>query len=182
MVGRPLSGPVKGPSRGRPVAPATAVARRTAVDERRTRSIEEPLDVRLRTEDPYPTLEVRNPLHGTAYRVLLPEYPSAGSAMCTCTDFARRDLGTCKHIEAGVRWLSTHPDAPPLLPRRRASPPLAGLWREVDRRLARRGGTAEPESLAWRRPGDLLFERTVSRSKTNRHEGKGSPPAPGRVA
>jgi hypothetical protein len=147
------------PSRRAAPRAATAIERRTAVDERRTRSVEEPLDVRLRSADAYPILEVRNPLHGTAYRVLLPEFPSAASALCTCTDFARRGLGTCKHIEAGVRWLTEHPDAPPLLPRARSRTGTSGVWREVDRRLARQAHDPAPESLRWRRPGDVLFER-----------------------
>jgi hypothetical protein len=147
------------PSRRKPSRAATPAERRTAVDERRTRAVEEPLDVRLRSADVYPILEVRNPLHGTAYRVLLPEFPSVSSALCTCTDFARRGLGTCKHIEAGYRWLGDHPDAAPLFPRGRSVPRTAGLWKEVDRRLARRARDPAPESLRWRRPGDLLFER-----------------------
>jgi hypothetical protein len=148
-----------GTPRRRPANSPTAAERRTAVDERRTRSVEEPLDVRLRSRDVYPILEVRNPLHGTAYRVLLPEFPATASALCTCTDFARRGLGTCKHIEAGVRWLREHPGATPLLPRGRGSGRTAGVWREVDRRLARRDSEPGPESRAWRRPGAVLFER-----------------------
>ncbi|MGD0249441.1 MAG: hypothetical protein ABSB97_00895 [Thermoplasmata archaeon] len=146
-------------SRPRYPREATPGERRAAVDERRTRAVEEPLDVRLRSSDVYPVLEVRNPLHGTAYRVLLPEFPSASSALCTCTDFARRGLGTCKHIEAGYRWFGEHPDAVPLLPRGRGEPRTTGVWREVDRRLAHRARDPAPESLRWRRPGDVLFER-----------------------
>jgi hypothetical protein len=139
--------------------PVTARERREAVDQRRTRAIEEPLDVRLRSADVYPVLEVRNPLHGTTYRVLLPEFPQVTSALCTCTDFARRGLGTCKHIEAGYRWLTDHPDPAPLLPRGRTLPRLTGVWKEIDRRLARVARETGPESGRWRRPGEILFER-----------------------
>jgi uncharacterized Zn finger protein len=131
------------------------------VDERRLRAAEEPLDVRLRTEEVYPVLQVRNPLHGTGYLVLLPAFPSSDHALCTCTDFARRGLGTCKHIEAGYRWLTQHPDARPLLPPERHVGRKSGLWKQVDRRLASRATDPGPESLTWRRAGRLLFERPV---------------------
>src|SRR5271170_920842 len=84
-----------------------------AVAERRSRAVEEPLDVRLLAQEPFPLLEVRNPLHRTDYRVMLPTFPDRTVALCTCSDFARRGLGTCKHIEAAGRWLERHPNAPP---------------------------------------------------------------------
>jgi hypothetical protein len=127
------------------------------VDARRTRSVEEPLDVRLRRADTYPLLEVRNPLHGTAYLVMLPEFPARDGALCTCTDFARRDLGTCKHIEAAHRWFLEHPDAPPLRPARKVAP--APIWREIDRRRASAEGSLGPDSLRARRAGAVLYER-----------------------
>jgi hypothetical protein len=133
--------------------------RRAAVEQRRARAVEEPLDVRLRTAAVYPILEVRNPLHGTVYLVLLPEFPSMEAAFCTCTDFARRGLGTCKHIEAGHRWLAGHPDATPLIAPGRIPRQRAGVWREIDRRLAALPNDPEPESLRYRRPGGVLFER-----------------------
>jgi hypothetical protein len=138
---------------------ATAGERRAAVEERRARAIEEPLDVRLRTAAVYPILEVRNPLHGTVYLVLLPEFPSIESAFCTCTDFARRGLGTCKHIEAGHRWLMDHPDATPLLPPGRVLRQRPGVWKEIDRRLAALPNDTGPESRRYRRPGQALFAR-----------------------
>ena len=138
--------------------------RRTAVDARRTRAVEEPLDVRLRRRETYPILEVRNPLHGTAYWVLLPEFPSADSALCTCTDFARRDLGTCKHIEAGHRWLSDHPDAPPLLPPSRSGLRGPALWKEIDRRREAERTRAPLGGRALRRIGAVLFDRTLGRA------------------
>jgi len=135
----------------------TSAENRAAVADRRTRAIEEPLDVRLRTRDPYPILEVRNPLHGTLYLVLLPEFPDRASDLCTCTDFARRGLGTCKHLEAGIRWIRGHADAPPLKdPVSRMSP--VTTWKEIDRRLAGKPDAADPEARRLRRPGAVLFE------------------------
>jgi len=127
---------------------------REAVAERRSRSLEEPLDVRRRAEAPYPLLEVRNPLHGTVYVAMLPEFPARTSELCTCVDFARRGLGTCKHLEAAFRWMTDHPGPS-------GSPPdVAGVagrvWREVDRRVgAPRSG---PAFRAVRRAGAALFE------------------------
>ena len=129
-----------------------------AVADRQARSVEEPLDVRLRRDRPYPLLEVRNPLHGTGYLVMLPEYPEQTAALCTCTDFARRGLGTCKHIEAGVRWLAEHRDARPLRPAGSESPPLSAVWKKVDQRLAALTKDAAPLSHRWRRPGAVLYE------------------------
>jgi hypothetical protein len=128
-----------------------------AVAERRSRALEEPLDVRLERRDPFPLLEVRNPLHRTSYRVMLPTFPDRSVALCTCTDFARRGLGTCKHIEAAGRWLERHREAPP----QRASPPFdgEGVWQELDRRLDDLPGASGPVSRTWRRPGAVLVER-----------------------
>ncbi|HTS33031.1 MAG TPA: hypothetical protein VMI55_03725 [Thermoplasmata archaeon] len=128
-----------------------------AVAERKSRALEEPLDVRLERASPFPILEVRNPLHRTVYRVMLPLFPDRSVALCTCTDFARRGLGTCKHIEAGGRWLERHHDA---APRWASGPPdLGGVWEEVDRRLADPRSREEPASRSWRRPGAVLVER-----------------------
>ncbi len=123
------------------------------------RAVEEPLDVRLRRADVYPVLEVRNPLHGTAYEVLLPEYPATGAALCTCTDFARRGLGTCKHIEAALRWVADHPVTD--IPRGGGRPTPVGnrVWKEIDRRLRELPRASGPASLRLRRPGAALYER-----------------------
>jgi hypothetical protein len=129
-----------------------------ALAERRARSIEEPLDVRLRTPVPYPLLEVRNPIHGTGYLVMLPEFPGRSGALCTCTDFARRGLGTCKHIEAGFRWLSEHPDAPPLVPARTDRPSSAALWKKLDQRIAASAKDPSAPSRRWRLAGAALLE------------------------
>ncbi len=127
------------------------------VSERRSRALEEPLDLRLRQRDPYPLIEVRNPLHRTTYLVMRPAYPDRSADLCTCTDFARRGLGTCKHIEAADRWLANHPDASPSLPSKPAVRPGA-VWKEIDRRLERAGRGSVPASLRWREAGAALFE------------------------
>lgn len=144
------------PRRRTSVEPGSA-DERAAIEERRKRSVEEPLDVRLRQDTPFPILAVRNPLHGTEYLVMFPTYPSSDVALCTCTDFARRGLGLCKHIEAAERWLGRqtgkHP-ARALATRSAASP---GVWKRIDQALAGREFSSAPASLAWRRPGRLLF-------------------------
>ncbi len=100
----------------------------------------------------YPLLEVRNPVHKTAYLVMLPEFPSVGSALCTCTDFARRGLGTCKHIAAAERWLRANPDAPSRGRDEPARGDPAAVWREVDRRLGE-SDPARDDRRAEDRPG-----------------------------
>jgi hypothetical protein len=143
---------------GRPVADPRSRPDRAAVAERRARSLEEPLDVRLRRGRPFVLLEVRNPLHRTMHEVLLPEFPSRESALCTCTDFARRGLGTCKHIEAGVRWLGEHPGTDPIESPPRLGARAARIWRRADAGLAAalRGGEIDP--VRWRRAGRALID------------------------
>lgn len=92
---------------------------------------------------------------------MLPEFPARTSALCTCEDFARRGLGTCKHIEAAYRWKTEHPEVPPLLTRDRPASRTRGVWREVDRRLA--GALARTEAAdlrKWRRAGTVLYDRS----------------------
>ncbi|HXQ79082.1 MAG: hypothetical protein WB788_04660 [Thermoplasmata archaeon] len=125
--------------------------------ERRSRALEEPLDIRLLQRDPYPLVEVRNPLHRTAYLVMQPTYPDRSTALCTCADFARRGLGTCKHIEAADRWLTQHPDTPPPASSKGSVRPAA-VWKEIDRRLEREKKGSMPASLRWREAGAALFE------------------------
>jgi hypothetical protein len=125
--------------------------------ERRSRSLEEPLDLRLARREPFPLIEVRNPLHRTAYLVMLPSFPDPASALCTCADFARRGLGTCKHIEAADRWLTNHPDAVPAAPAK-PGPHTAAVWKEIDRRLEKAGRDPRPESVRVREAGAALFE------------------------
>lgn len=131
-----------------------------ALAARRRRAVEELLDVRLRAREPYVVLEVRNPVHRTSYRVLFPEYPHRDSALCTCTDFARRGLGTCKHLEAGWSWLASLPELPePALPR---APPAASdeLWGEIDRRLERWGRSVPSRIQEVEAAGAPLFEES----------------------
>lgn len=134
-------------------SPAAAEARA----ERTARSLEEPLDVRTKQMEPYPLLEVRNPIHRTSYLVMLPEFPSPRPALCTCTDFARRGLGTCKHIEAGARWLAGHAEAAPPSSGRRpgTTPPV---WAEIDRRERELPPPARLTARELSRRGAPLFE------------------------
>jgi hypothetical protein len=170
--------PPHSPARGPPDDP-------WAIAERRSRAVEEPLDVVVLTREPFALLEVRNPLHRTVYRVMLPAFPDRSVALCTCSDFARRGLGTCKHIEAAGRWLERHPGAPALL----APPALdpGPVWEEIDGRLIVEATSRGPESLRWRAPGAVLYERggppylpkTEKKEEVGRGRGKGrSRPSP----
>lgn len=142
--GKPLRGPAAPPEE--------------ALAARRRRAAEEPLDVRWSAVEPVARLEVRNPAHRTRYEVLFPAFPRRDAALCTCTDFARRGLGTCKHIEAAWSWWEDHPSMPA-----GTAPPPAGrtdadLWRGIDRgleALARRGPTTVRD---LERVGRLLIE------------------------
>jgi hypothetical protein len=157
-----------------------------AIAERRSRAVEEPLDVVLLSREPYPLIEVRNPLHRTSYRVMLPEFPDRAVALCTCSDFARRSLGTCKHIEAAGRWLERHPSAPATLPDDPLD--LSAVWGEIDGRLEAPPAPRVPESLRWREPGDVLHERAgpprLARVEKKEEVGRGgkgrSKPSPSR--
>ena len=102
---------------------------------RRRRASEESLDVRARSDRPYPSYEVRNPIHGTRYRVLAPDLREEPIYLCPCPDFGRRDVGTCKHVEAVRIHRAAEPEAPPAGPRR----DVEGLWRRIDERRARLG-------------------------------------------
>jgi hypothetical protein len=130
------------------------------LSERRSRALEEPLDLRLVQREPYPLVEVRNPLHRTAYLVMRPTYPERVPALCTCADFARRGLGTCKHIEAADRWLANQPDAAAPALTKPPVPPSA-VWNEIDRRLERGARGPRPASLRVREAGAALFEAVV---------------------
>jgi len=125
--------------------------------ERRARSLEEPLDVRLRSRSPFALVEVRNPIHRTDYLVMLPEFPSEAVRLCTCSDFARRGLGTCKHVEAAARWLRTHPGAAPTPLADVAPTPRGGAWEEIDRRIARESPLAGRPTRELARIGAALI-------------------------
>ena len=129
-----------------------------AVATRRRRAVEEPLDVRLRSREPVVDLEVRNPIHRTSYRVLFPEFPLRDSALCTCTDFARRGLGTCKHLEAGWSWLQGLPELPEAPAVAKTDRPTSELWKEIDRRLDRLGRSAPSRIRDVEEAGVPLYE------------------------
>jgi hypothetical protein len=146
-----------------------------AVAERRSRAVEEPLDIFLLAREPFPLLEVRNPLHRTSYRVMIPIFPDRSVALCTCSDFARRGLGTCKHIEAAGRWLERHPNAPPAGPGPVTD--SGSVWEEIDRKALATRSAALPDSLAWREAGATLYERAgspyVPKKETKEEVGRG---------
>ena len=102
-------------------------------------------------------IEVRNPLHKTSYLVMRPAFPEREPALCTCTDFARRGLGTCKHIEATDRWLARHASDPVPGPHRPEVRPAA-VWREIDRRIEAPLPPNQSTALRLRVPGAVLFE------------------------
>lgn len=135
-------------------APEAVRPREELEAERRTRALEEHLDVRIRPGTAYPRVEVRNPAHGTRYDVLFPGFPQRDGAFCSCTDFARRGIGTCKHVEAAWRWLEERPEAALATPA-----PFDGgpLWEEIDRRHAH-PSSERPIPLRIRRPGAVLIE------------------------
>lgn len=123
--------------------------------DRIARSVTERLRVRPVPGQPFWVLAVRNPVHHTRYQVLLPEHPSGESRFCSCEDFARRGIGTCKHVEAATAWLGTHPE----IPHRPAPPPRASsLWRTIlaARKASETSKLALP--LRWRLAGKALFE------------------------
>ena len=144
-----------------PSTPRKTRSDREEVNDRRTRALEEPLDVRLRRRLPFTVLEVRNPIRKTMYLVLLPEFPSGSSALCMCPDFARRGLGTCKHVEAGMRWLGDHPGAAPS--DEPATPLGSAPWRAIDAQMTAAIRGSGPDSLRWRRAGAVLLrDRTAT--------------------
>lgn len=128
--------------------PAPLRPREDAVEaaaDRRTRALEEPLDVLPRPDPRFLRWEVRNPTRGTRYTVVLPAYPVRDGGFCTCTDFARRDLGTCKHLEAAWIWAREHPEQANTP---RPTVPAPRTWAEIDRRLrASSRGPLTPATL-----------------------------------
>jgi len=123
--------------------------------ERRVRALENPLDVRPRPDPRFVRLEVRNPVHDTRYDVVLPAYPSRDGGFCTCTDFARRDIGTCKHLEAAWLWAEGHPQEVPAVPEERSH---AAEWNDIDRRLKGQQRSRLADPLRYRLAGASLFE------------------------
>jgi hypothetical protein len=157
-----------GPGRaGRPVSDPEAVR------SRRLRAAEEPLDVRIRATEPFVRLEVLNPIHRTRYRVFLPLFPQRDTALCTCPDFARRGLGTCKHLEAVWSWLGTPPRLSGEVPAGPAGPSAERLWKEIDRRLVDLARSPPQGILDVDRPGDALWEVPHDGTIDPENEGSG---------
>jgi len=157
---------------GRPPARPDPAREEAAVASRRLRAAEEPLDVRVRYGAPVLELEVRNPVHRTRYRVFFPAYPARDAGLCTCTDFARRGLGTCKHLEAAWEWLARQP-ALPDAPRR----PEAGadeLWAAVDRGLGTLARSPPAEIRELERAGRALIEPEFEEKKAEERVGRGA--------
>ncbi|MCI4359979.1 MAG: hypothetical protein L3J95_06165 [Thermoplasmata archaeon] len=123
---------------------------------RRTRALEESLDVRPRPGTLSARFEVRNPRRETRYSVFLPAFPLRDGAMCNCTDFGRRGLGTCKHIESVLLWLSEHPNEGGPAPR---SFDGRGFWGLVDASVDRVVALPNLDPVRAREPGSYLFEK-----------------------
>ena len=139
--------------RGERADPASDVE---AVATRRRRAAEEPLDLRARSLAPFLDVEVRNPIHRTSYHVLFPEFPRRDSALCTCTDFARRGLGTCKHLEAAWSWLQTAPALPSPDPDRTDEDEV---WKRIDGSLESVVKNRPSRIRDVERAGEVLFEK-----------------------
>ncbi len=146
-----------------PSPPLTRDEEAEARASRRVRAAEEPLDVRVRSTEPYVELEVRNPLHQTSYRVFFPTYPSRDAALCTCADFARRGLGTCKHLEAADAWLGRHPTLEPAP--RSGGPDATAVWREVDHRSAGRARDGPRDIRELEAVGRALIDPATEEKK-----------------
>ena len=117
--------------------------------------METPLDVRPKPDGRFVRLEVRNPVHYTRYDVVLPAYPSREGGFCTCADFARRGIGTCKHLESAWLWAEGHASEVPEVP---TEPSHAVEWTAIDRRLHRQAESRAPDPVRIRIGGSALFE------------------------
>jgi hypothetical protein len=142
--------------------------------DRMARAVTERLRVRPVPGQPFWVLTVRNPVHHTHYQVVLPEYPADEAVFCSCPDFARKGIGTCKHVEAAFSWLEVHPDlaAPAAAPRG-----VSAVWRAVDAAQEASQAEGPPATVRLRLAGRALFEtRTSSSGKgpKKREGGKGS--------
>lgn len=105
--------------------------------------------------EPYMIAQVRNPLHGTRYRVYAPDLDHLDAALCTCPDFAHRGAETCKHVEA-VRLAREGAATPPAAPARGKGGARA-VWESVMSGRAG-GGQDRPTLAALRREGRLLID------------------------
>lgn len=139
--------------------------------DRFSRSVTEHLRVRPVPGYPFWVLTVRNPVHHTQYQVTLAEYPQEESQFCSCVDFARKAIGTCKHIEAARAWLGGQPEL-----RLAAVPPRGApaLWKAIDRSVRTSG--PGPDAVRLRTAGRLLFEGNRPRgNKSGKGRGSGGP-------
>jgi len=159
---------------GRPSARPTPDQEEEAVASRRLRAAEEPLDVRVRYREPVLELEVRNPVHKTRYRVFFPEYPARDAGLCTCTDFARRGLGTCKHLEAAWEWLARQGALPEAPPRPGGSAPVDVLWTAVDRGVGTLARSPPAEIREVERAGRALIAPEIEEKKAEEKVGRGA--------
>lgn len=124
--------------------------------DRIARAVTERLRVRPVPGQPFWVLAVRNPVHHTHYRVVLPEYPSGEARFCSCVDFARKGIGTCKHVEAATAWLESHPEVSRPAESR---PGVSSVWRAIDAARKASEASGRPEPVRWRQPGRVLFEK-----------------------
>lgn len=142
--------------------------------DRMARAVTERLRVRPVPGQPFWVLAVRNPVHHTQYHVFLPDYPSGEAQFCSCVDFARKGIGTCKHVEAAIAWLETHPELPPPMHRSRGA---ATLWYAIDAAEKATDASPLPAPVRLRIPGRVLFDRGgrgASRTPKKRVAGTGS--------
>ncbi len=132
--------------------------------DRKARAVSEHLHVRELSGWPFRVVEVRNPAHKTRYRVALPAYPDSAGQFCGCEDFARRDLGTCKHIEAAALWSVEHP-----IPRTEqkeggtVGSRAERLWRRIERALREACRIDALGPIRLRQAGRLLFAPAIRR-------------------
>jgi hypothetical protein len=100
------------------------------------------------------TLEVRNLRRQSRYTVYVPAFPGRTGVFCGCVDFAKRDLGTCKHVEAAWLWLA---DQGPEGRNPASVAPSGALWALVDRRLRQLPTAKVPPSARIRLVGSALL-------------------------
>jgi hypothetical protein len=143
--------------------------------DRMARAVTERLRVRPMPGQPFWVLAVRNPVHHTRYQVFLPEYPAPESRLCSCVDFSRRGIGTCKHVEAATAWLESQPEV--TRPAAATRPAAGNIWKAIDAARRSADSSPRPAAIRLREPGRVLFERgETPRSVTGkkREGGKGS--------
>ncbi len=123
--------------------------------DRMARAVTQRLRVRPVPGQPFWVLAVRNPVHHTHYLVFLPDPPSGEAQFCSCEDFARRGMGTCKHVEAATAWIESHPDVSRPALRHRG---VASIWRAIDAARIESKSSVVPDAVRLRKPGQVLFE------------------------